>query len=209
MPAVGSSISSSLGLVGHGHGQLHALDVAVGQHAAGPVGLGLHADLVEQRERLVALVVGRAAPHGEQLAVVREHGHLHVLHHGERGEGLGDLEGAAHALAPDVARLQAHQLVPVEQDGALVGPQLAVDHVEGGRLARAVGADEREQFAGVQLEADAVDGPDAAEGLAEVLTLSKLMFGVPDVLVVSSWPRQRGRRGHRARRPCRDASACR
>src|SRR6218665_238512 len=56
----------------------------------------------------------------------------------------------------------------VEGDGAVVGLELAVDHVEGGRLAGAVGADEREQFAGRQLEADAVHGLHAAEGFAEV-----------------------------------------
>src|SRR6218665_1841736 len=161
MPAVGSSMSSSLG-------ELAALHVAVGQHAARPVGLRLHADLVEQRQRLVALVVGRAAPHREQLVVVREQRHLHVLDHGERGKSFGDLEGAAHALAPDLARLAAHELVAVERDRALVGLELAVDHVEGGRLAGAVGADEREQFAGRQLEADAVHGLHAAEGFAEV-----------------------------------------
>ena len=45
-------------------------------------------------------------PESPGLAVMREQRHLHVLAHRHRGEGRGDLEGAADAQAPDRARRQ-------------------------------------------------------------------------------------------------------
>ena len=40
--------------------------------------------------------------------------HLHVLAHRQRGEGRGDLEGAADAQAPDGARPQADDVAPAQ-----------------------------------------------------------------------------------------------
>ena len=80
MPAVGSSISSRLGSVGQRHRELDALQVAIGQHAAGPVGLGGHPDAFQQRHRLVAVQRRRAGGQKcEQAPVVREQRHLDVL----------------------------------------------------------------------------------------------------------------------------------
>ena len=54
--------------------------------------------LREQRVGLVARTAVRAAaPDAEDAAGVREQRELHVLAHRQRGEGLGDLEGAADA----------------------------------------------------------------------------------------------------------------
>ena len=72
-----------LGVGGQRHGQLHALDVAIGQLTARPVGLRGHAHLIEQRQRIAAPVRGSAWPPLKNAAVVRKQGHLHVFHHGE------------------------------------------------------------------------------------------------------------------------------
>src|SRR5687768_16863527 len=60
-----------------------------------------------------------------------------------------------------------------QRDRTAVGRQLAVDHVEGRRLAGAIGADQRQQLAGRQRETDAIDGAVAAEALAEIAYLQK------------------------------------
>jgi hypothetical protein len=113
-----------------------------------------------------------APPHREHVAIGRQR-HLHVLDHGQRRERLGDLERAADAQLPDVARPLADQLDAIERDRAAVGRELPVDHIERGRLARAVGADQRQQLAGRNLEADAIDRPVAAEFLAEVVNFQQ------------------------------------
>src|SRR5262249_19673136 len=86
---------------------------------------------------------------------------------GQRGEGLGDLEGAADPLAPDRLGLHADELDAAELHRARVGRELAADHVEAGRLAGAVGADQRQHLARGEREADVVDRMDAAERLRE------------------------------------------
>ena len=54
-----------------------------------------------------------------------------------------------------------------ERDGAGVRRELAVDEVEAGRLAGAVGSDQRDQLAGGDGERHVVDRAHAAEGLGE------------------------------------------
>jgi hypothetical protein len=53
--------------------------------------------------------------------------------------------------------------------GARRGDHRAADHVEGGRLARAVGADQRDDLAGVHGEVQRVDRHDTAEALGQPL----------------------------------------
>src|SRR6185312_5278493 len=81
--------------------------------------------------------------------------------------GRGELKGAADTATPHVARRQAGNVLAVEQDPARVRGELAVDHVETGRLARAVRSDHGEKVAGADVEARLVDGVNAAEGFAE------------------------------------------
>ena len=102
---------------------------------------------------------------------MREQRNLHVLAHGHRGEGRRDLEGPADAEAPDLPRLEAEDLAALQPDAAGVGGELAVEHVEAGRLARAVGADQREQLAARDAERDVAYGLHAAEGLRQMLDL--------------------------------------
>ena len=97
--------------------------------------------------------------------------HLHVLAHAQRGEGGGDLEGAADAQPPDGARAQAHDVAAAQPHDAGVGRELAVQHVEAGALARAVGPDQRQQLAGVDGEGDVGHRLHAAERLVQPLDL--------------------------------------
>ncbi len=60
MPAAGSSISSSFGLVGEREREFEPLDVAIGEFAAEPIGLIGHAD--ERRAGAQRLVAMAAAP---------------------------------------------------------------------------------------------------------------------------------------------------
>src|SRR5262249_55541266 len=69
---------------------------------------------------------------------------------------------------PNVAGLEADDAVVGESHLAAVGQKLAVDDVEAGRLAGAVGADQRQELALADVEADIGDRAHAAERLAEV-----------------------------------------
>ena len=62
---------------------------------------------------LVAVAAGGVGADFERFAVMGEERDLHVLDHGHRGIGGGDLEGAAHALPPDLAGGEAGDILPV------------------------------------------------------------------------------------------------
>ncbi len=143
--------------------QLEPLDVAVGERAGRALALLGHVDAREERVGLGTELQPRRAPEGEHAARVRDQRQLDVLAHRQRGEGLGDLERAADAEAPDRIRRQADDLVAGEGHRACVGRELAADDVEASRFAGAVRADQRQHLAGGEVEGDAVDGADAAE----------------------------------------------
>ena len=164
-----------LGRAGERDGQLHALDVAVGQLARRTVGVGGHADAVEQRKRLVAVEAARIGPPRPRAAVPADQRHLHVLDHRHGHEGLRHLEGAPDAQAPDAARRQAGDVLAGQHHAAAVGRELAAHHVEERRLAGAVGADDGEQLAGLDRERDVARGHHAAERFVQPLDASRLM----------------------------------
>ncbi len=86
------------------------------------------------------------------LARLGDQRHLHVLDHAHRNEGLRDMEAAAYALAPDLARRQAGQSRSPSKNPARIRPQLAADHVEGGGLPRPVRTDHGQHLAGRERE---------------------------------------------------------
>jgi hypothetical protein len=86
MPAVGSSISNSFRLVGERDRKLEPLEIAIGEFAAGPPGIGAHADEIEQPAGLLARVTCGRAPEIEQLPAIRHQRDLHVLAHGHGRE---------------------------------------------------------------------------------------------------------------------------
>jgi hypothetical protein len=90
--------------------------------------------------------------------------HEDVVEHGEVREQLDVLEGAGDAERGDPVGPHAHDRLALPADVALLGLVHLVDAVEDGRLPGAVGADDGEQLAGVDGEADVVEGGDAPEG---------------------------------------------
>src|SRR5213593_264495 len=112
-----------------------------------------------------------AAPEGRGEHVLAEAavqaGH-HVLEDGHAAEELRGLEGAAEAARRDRARLLADERHAVETDLAAVGRIDAADDVEQRGLARAVGPDDATDLSRVEIEVDAVERDDAAEGDGDV-----------------------------------------
>ena len=102
------------GLIGERDRQFHPLDVAIGKLARGAFGGLAHADLLEQRERAVAMVRRRRPHEAVGFAGMRDERHLHVLDHGHGAEGSGDLERAADAEPEDRARRQPGDVAAVE-----------------------------------------------------------------------------------------------
>ena len=76
-----------------------------------------------------------------------------VLLDGELAEDAGFLRQVAHAEAGPAVHRQRGDVLAVEQDLAVVGRDLAGGHAEAGGLAGAVGAEQADDLAGVDLKA--------------------------------------------------------
>jgi hypothetical protein len=87
----------------------------------------------------------------------------HVFQHGHRREQLDVLEGAGNPQLDHAARRRVQQRMSVEQNVAGVDAVEPRDHVEGGRLARAVRADQTGDGALLHVERHVVQCDDAAE----------------------------------------------
>jgi hypothetical protein len=92
-----------------------------------------------------------------------------VLEHRGVLEQLDVLEGARDAAPGDLVRGHAGDVLVAEDEPPVGGLVDARDEVEDGGLARAVGPDDREHLAHLDLEGHRVDGPDAAEAHPEVV----------------------------------------
>src|SRR6516165_8269872 len=95
----------------------------------------------------------------------------HVFQHTHARERLDDLERAGQPAARGLKRTLPGHVGAKEADapgGSRLNPG---DHVDEGRLASPVWADERDNFALPEVHAHAADGPDAAEMLADILKL--------------------------------------
>src|SRR5439155_5785577 len=97
----------------------------------------------------------------------------HVLDQREAAERAWDLEGAADAEVDDPMRRLAGDLASGEPDRAAGGRQRPGDYVEDGALAGAVGADQAQDLALVDLERHGVDGGEATEPLGQALDLQQ------------------------------------
>jgi hypothetical protein len=163
-----------------GHGQ-HLL-LTAGQRAR-----DLLRALLESREHGVpaldallddGLVLDREGPHAEVLLDRQP---------SEHATTLGDLHDAQrdHVMGRHVG-----QVLSVETDGSLSGDEEAADRVEGGGLACAVGADERDDLALFDRQGDPLERVDVAVVGVEVVHLEQGHVSLP-------------RRRSRPRRPCR------
>src|SRR5688572_20670304 len=100
-----------------------------------------------------------------------------VLLDREAAEDRGLLRKVADAEPRAAIHRQLRDVVPVEADRSDVGRDEAGDHVEAGRLAGAVRAEEADRLAALHEEADvAHDGP-LAKTLAEILRGEALVVG--------------------------------
>ena len=95
-------------------------------------------------------------------------GHQQVFQHGELLEKAHVLEGAHQAVTGHLMAGLAGDLVAIQPDAAPGGPVEPADAVEDGGLAGAVGADDAEDLAIGDVEADVVDGGEAAEATGDV-----------------------------------------
>ena len=94
-------------------------------------------------------------------------GEVDVLCHGQRGDEAELLEDHGDARTPRVQGTGQQEGSVAELQGPLIGLVDAVDHLDEGRLARAILAHEAVDLAAAQREVHAVKGLDAAEGLAD------------------------------------------
>jgi hypothetical protein len=153
MPATGS-------LRGQRAAQLDALLDAVGQHPHRHPPVGAEVEEVDHlldREAVLELLApspphpeGTAEEPGPHQVVATEE---EVVDHVEVGEQAEVLERSADAQLRGVSRLLADQVRPVELDDALLRAVHGRQAVEDRCLARAVGADDGEELAGLHLEA--------------------------------------------------------
>src|SRR5271165_5015589 len=165
IPAVGSSISNKRGSLASAIAS--STRFAIGELLAGALGRLRHADLFEQIKRALQPEVSQGATEANDLAMVAGERELHIFSDRHGAEGRRDLERAADAEPPDLARRQGNDAAAGKADIPVVGPHLSVDDVEAGRLTRAVGTDQREEFALADIEADIVERAHAAECLAQ------------------------------------------
>ena len=138
-----------------------------------PVGIVDQAELLEHGVAPRPLVGAGARPPREVAEhpapqALRPIGDHQVVADGEPGEQLDALEGAGQPQ-PGAAELRhAGQVVTVEVDLTPVGGLDAREAVEQRRLAGAVGADERDQLAGLDRHADLDERGDALVALPDV-----------------------------------------
>ena len=164
-----------LGMRHQGRGQRHQLLLAVGQDAGLDLPVALQPDQLDQLARpRLGLVDGLAIAPGAQ-ELVDPGGGIELLG-GDRevvaqAQPLVDahrLEGAHQAGAGDVMGGLAGDVVARQHDLAAVELLEARDAVDGRALARAVGADQAGDAAGLDRERDAVQRMHAGVGLAQV-----------------------------------------
>jgi hypothetical protein len=147
-----------------------------GRLRAGSGSVALEAEEVEQLHRMVddpslfALVAGRVQHRVEQPVVeLPVMGDPHVVEHAHLVPEPDGLEGAADAQARNRVRRLAGDRLAVKDDLAFAGRVDAGDEVKNGGLAGAVGANQADQLAGVQLQLKIVDGAQTAEVVGQIV----------------------------------------
>src|SRR5215468_1397916 len=146
-------------------GKLELLEAGRAQPVDGGVAISRQAD---HGERALGCRLGfGAAVAALRPALAVETRQHHVLDQGEPLERARDLEGAADAAVDDAVRGETGDLAAFEYNRSRRGRKGARQHVEDGALARAVGADQAEDLALIDLEGDVADGRETAETLVQ------------------------------------------
>ena len=132
-----------------GAGNLQAAAGAVGQRLGAPVRELGQAELLEHRP-------GRTAERCTSRPIRMEGGpDFHVLKHRQLLEQSDVLEGSGNAQGRDLVGRSVCDVATVEPDRSTRRDQHAGEHVEQGRLAGTVGADEADDLPGSQLTSTA------------------------------------------------------
>src|SRR6267378_466879 len=141
-------------------------------------------DLVRSDDRADDVHDGRLLPHlvvaigqGEEPArhaLAGEDGERHVVVERKLVEEVHDLEAPRDAGLDAAVHRQRGDVLAAEHNAPAVGMEEPADQVHHARLARAVGADQRQDLAFLDLEVDVVDGVGLAEGLAQLLGLEEV-----------------------------------
>src|SRR6478735_9743240 len=158
-----------LGVEGEGDGELEGALLAVGERGRRGTGAVGEPDLVEQVHGAVAEgghPLDRAPPLLAHPGRAGE-GELEVLAQRHLLEEARDLEGAGDAERGDLLRGLAGDVLAVEEDGAGRRGEEAGEQVEQGRLAGAVGPDERVDRALRDRQVDAGDRREPSELLGQ------------------------------------------
>jgi hypothetical protein len=158
------------GLERHHHRHFELALVAVRQRGGALVALCVESDALQRR---VGALDQRAAqrpwPSEFVMDARRRLGREpYVLEHAERGEEIGELEGAPEAEPRALRRAEGSHVGAVDEDLAAGRAQLARHQVEIGCLARAVGPDDRCQLAGPERARHRVDRNMPAEADRQV-----------------------------------------
>ena len=143
-------------------GQFEFLEPGGAEPGHRRVAVGRQAD---QLQRPLGRLEGASARVPALAVIAGEHD---VVEQRQAAERPGDLEGAADPLVDDAVRRSAGDLAPVKADRAGGRRQGAGEQVEDRALARAVWADQAEDFALIDLERDVVDRSEAAEALDQI-----------------------------------------
>src|SRR5712664_888902 len=159
-----------------GDGYVEQLALALRDDAGQLRALRLQPELAEDLERLIPHLVV-ASGQGEEPArhaLAGEDGERHVVVERKLVEEVHDLEAPRDAGLDAAVHRQRGDVLAAEHDTAAVGIEEPADQVHHARLARAVGADQRQDLAFLDLEVDIVDGVGLAEGLAQLLGLQEV-----------------------------------
>ena len=167
-----------LGRAGERDGELHALDIAVGQLAAGPIGVRAEPDALEQGH---APRRGRDRPH---RATTRACDHCRLISAicTFSATVMDTNVCAIWKVRPTPRRQMRRGARPVmvwprQENATAVGLQLAAQHVEDRGLAGAVRADDGQQPAGLDGERHVARGHHAAERFAQPLDAEQAHAG--------------------------------
>ena len=157
-PAITSSSSSSLGSVASARATSSRL-------RSGSVNADARCARLSKRSRRRS--VSCACARASSTAGCRSSAPMiDIVLDAERRKRPHQLEGAPDAAARRCGRGRALDALAGKRDRALIGRDLAGDHVEQGGLAGAVGADDGEELAGPDAEAHGVERLQAAKALA-------------------------------------------
>jgi hypothetical protein len=153
-PAITSSSSSSFGRVASAR-DFQAFPIGKGERRSRECAFIFKIQLLQNGKSQIAC--------RRDLAFPLQRADDHVVQHAQARKGLDDLEGPADARCADLMWLQILNRQILKMHRPRVGRKHARDHVEAGRLAGAIRADQRHDGALGNLEGRAGDGLQSAE----------------------------------------------